>query len=765
MFTKYNEQCKKVMLTSREEMKNLKQLYIGTEHFLLAILKNNKLSITKKLNKYNIYYENFKSKLISTLGIGDGETNYYVYTPLLKHILEEAEQLAKNLNEEYVSIEHILCIMFDENEGVAIRVIIEMGVNIEMLSKEFSIKRTKKNNKKKYLIEEYGYNMNQKAKDDCIDPVIGREKERDRIIEILCRRRKNNPLLIGDAGVGKTAIVEELSKRIVDEKVPNSIKKKKVISISMSGLISGTKYRGEFEERINKMLNEVESSDDLILFIDEIHTLVGAGGAEGAIDAANILKPFLARGKIKLIGATTIQEYKRYLECEKALDRRFQTVLIDEPKSDSVLEILKMLRPLYEKYHNVTVEDDVLKSIVQLSNKYIYDRKQPDKAIDILDEACSKTSLKKDKTNIEIEKLNEELNNVIKSKNEAVINHNFIKACELKKKEMDLNTRINIHIYNKRPKSVLKKVSLRTVALVVKSKTGIPIYELLNDDLKQLNNLEKMLKSKIVGQEYVIEEVSKDIKKIKLGYKFENKPRSYLFVGPTGVGKTMLAKEISKLISDKENLIRLDMSEYREEHSVSKIIGSPPGYVGFSEKNSILEEIKIKPNAVILLDEIEKASKSVLNLFLQILDEGFIKSSYNEIVRFDNNIIIMTSNLGYYNESLGFGDGNEKHVLSKINEFLGIELVNRIDSVYIFNKLNENDVINIIKTLEKKIIKKLNIKSQNRYLNKNDIANIISKSDYYIFGARKLEKLVSDIIINKIIKEKSKKNVKLTIEA
>ena len=762
MFTKYNEQCRKILISSREEMKNLKQQYIGTEHFLLSVLKNNKLTITNKLNRYNVYYNNYRQTLIKLLGVGEKESEYYVYTPLLKHILEESELLAKNLNEEYVSLEHIISIIFNEGDGVAIRVLIEMGINIEKLSKEFSIKKIKKNTKKKFMVEDYGYNMNQKAKDNLIDPVIGRENELHRIIEILCRRRKNNPLLIGEAGVGKTAIVEELSKRIVEGLVPDQLKSKKIISVSMASIISGTKYRGEFEERITKMLNEVETSDDIILFIDEIHTLVGAGGAEGAIDAANILKPFLARGKLKLIGATTVYEYKKYLESEKALERRFQTVLINEPDNETVYKILTQTKNIYEKYHNVIVSNEVLKQIIYLSNKYIYNRKQPDKAIDILDEACAKTALKKNKKSVKLENLYKDLKNTITEKNESVIKHDFNKAFELKKIEMEINTKINSYIYTKPLKSK-KIVSLKTVATIVKNKTNIPIYEFLKEDLNQLSHLEKILNTKVIGQENIIKEICKDIGKIKFGYKIGNKPKSFFFVGPTGVGKTLLAKELCNVISNKDNFIRLDMSEFKESHSVSKIIGSPPGYVGFSNKNTVLDEIKIKPNAIILLDEVEKASPTVLNLFLQILDEGFIKTSTNEIVRFDNNIIIMTSNIGCTKESIGFNNNNKNNIMLKIKDFLGVELLNRIDSVLIFNELEENSIKKIIKIQEKKIIKNLN--TNKKYLNQKDINEIVKNSNYQLYGARKLEKLICNTVIDKVVKEKLNKSVKITIGA
>ena len=435
MFTKFNEETRKALIQSKNEMKKLKHPYVGSEHLLLALLKNKNYSVTTVLNKFDIDYEKFRKKVIEIIGIGKSENDWYLYTPLLKRVIEEAILLCKESNEEEVTLEHLLWALIEEGEGVALRILICLNVNIDDLSKEIFIgKRVKKNRaKKKLIIEDYGYNMNEKAEANELDPVIGREKEIERIMEILCRRTKNNPLLIGDAGVGKTAIVEELSRRINEGSVPQKLKNKKIISISMASLIAGTKYRGEFEERINKILSEIEQTPEIILFIDEIHTLVGAGGAEGAIDASNILKPFLARGMLKLIGATTIEEYKKYLEDDHALDRRFQTLIIEEPTKEKTIDILKKIKPIYELYHNVTVEDETLKSIVELSNKYMHIRKQPDKAIDILDEACAKTAMQKDKSTSILDEAKRKLKNLNKEKNEAILNQDFLKASSIRK--------------------------------------------------------------------------------------------------------------------------------------------------------------------------------------------------------------------------------------------------------------------------------------------------------------------------------------------
>ena len=767
MFTKFNEETRKALIQSKKEMKKLKHPYVGSEHLLLALLKNKNYSVTTVLNKFDIDYEKFRKKVIEIIGIGKSENDWYLYTPLLKRVIEEAILLCKENNEEEVTLEHLLWALIEEGEGVALRILICLNVNIDDLSKEIFIgKRVKKNRaKKKLIIEDYGYNMNEKAEANELDPVIGREKEIDRIMEILCRRTKNNPLLIGDAGVGKTAIVEELSRRINEGSVPQKLKNKKIISISMASLIAGTKYRGEFEERINKILSEIEQTPEIILFIDEIHTLVGAGGAEGAIDASNILKPFLARGMLKLIGATTIEEYKKYLEDDHALDRRFQTLIIEEPTEEKTIDILKKIKPIYELYHNVTVEDETLKSIVELSNKYMHIRKQPDKAIDILDEACAKTAMQKDKSTSILDEAKRKLKNLNKEKNEAILNQDFLKASSIRKEENVLETKINKIELKKKNINNKKIVTLETIAEVIKSKTKIPIYEAISEDLKELNKIESHLKSKVVGQDNIIKQLSKDIKRIKLGYKNTSKPVSYLFVGPTGVGKTLLAKELNKLLTSEDNIIRLDMSEYKEEHSISKIIGSPPGYVGYSNKDTILDKIKINQNSIILLDEIEKGHPSVINLFLQCLDEGRIKNSNNEEIRLDNNIIIMTSNIGYNKNFVGFNNENKENIIKEVRNVLGMEMINRINQIFVFDKLSEKSIRKIISNEIEKTKQYFGLDNKSISISNEVINQIVDESKYEDFGARRVEMVIKNKIYNIIIDEILKKSKKITIEA
>ena len=493
MFSKFTEEARKVLVSAKKEMSDLKHPYVGSEHLLLAILKNKNSDIAKKLKEYNLDYNSFRKEIINVIGIGTEVTEWYLYTPLLKKVIEDAMIESKEEKSE-VTVEMLFSSLIHEGEGIAIRIMLAMNIDFDSIMEEFNVKSAGKKikSKKKLMIDEYGYDLNKKVRQDEIDPVIGRNNEIERLIEILCRRTKNNPLLIGEAGVGKTAIVEELSRKIVQGLVPNQLKNKRVVSVSMSSLVAGTKYRGEFEERITKMLKELESDNNVIIFIDEMHTLVGAGGAEGAIDASNILKPILARGKIKIIGATTIEEYKKYIEEDRALARRFQTIMIEEPNPDKTKDILLKLRPIYEKYHNVLISDEVIDTIVKLSDRYIYNRKQPDKAIDILDEAAAKVSVAKDKNVTNLKTLREELRNIIEKKNKAIIEQDFNNAAILRKNENQLETKIN-KLEEKRLKNKTSKVvTTKTIAEVISLKTRIPVYELEQDDFKNILKLKKL---------------------------------------------------------------------------------------------------------------------------------------------------------------------------------------------------------------------------------------------------------------------------------
>lgn len=759
MFGNFSEDARKIIVSAKEEMYDLKHPYIGSEHLLLAILKSNN-NISTRLKDYKIDYKKVKNEIVRVIGIGTKESEWFLYTPMLRRIIENAIIDSKDSNSD-VLVEHLFLCLLEEGDGVAIRILMGMNIDIEGLYLEFSKSKEKKKKNKKMILDEMGIDLTNKAINNELDPVIGREEEINRLIEILSRRTKNNPILVGEAGVGKTAIVEELSRRIVNNEVPNVLKNKRIISLDMASTVAGTKYRGEFEERLKKILKEVEENDDVILFIDEIHTLVGAGGAEGAIDASNIFKPALARNKMKCIGATTIAEYKKYIEEDSALERRFQKIYVDIPTKEETLEILKKLKPIYENFHAVKLNNEIIELIINLSDKYIYDRNQPDKAIDILDEVCARVSLKENKYIKNYNKLMKEMELIKIDKNECVSRSEFTKAKEFKEKENTLQDKINkleLKIYKQKN---LNEVTKDDVANIISVRTKIPVYEVLSDNIKVIEYLESELRKNIIGQDTAINEVIKVTKKIKLGFKDDNKCYSFMFNGPSGVGKTLLAKVFGEAIVGKENVIKLDMSEFKESHSISKIIGAAPGYIGYSDNKNILEEIRNKPYCVLILDEIEKAHTDIINLFLQILEDSRIKDSKGNNILFNNVIIIMTSNVGFDNEVIGFTKSNNN--LRKEKEFFSIPFLNRIDSIISFNKL---DYESILKIIELKMLKlKLKYKSRDIEIkySKETIKELEKLINYNEFGARKVDKVINDkmesYIIDKIIDNENKINM------
>ena len=744
MFGKFSEEAQRVLVDAQKEMSELKHPYIGSEHLLLAILKNNQ-DLVNKFKKYKITYKSFKEELINLVGIGDKTPDLLLYSTTLKTILENVIIESRETGDE-ISVNELLLSLLNEGEGKAIRILLSLGVDINKLYSDISEKRKIKQKKsKKLIVEELGVDLTKRAKNNELDPVIGRDIELNRVIEILSRRTKNNPLLIGEAGVGKTAIAEELARRIVFGNVPMPLKNKRIISVDMACTVAGTKYRGEFEERIKKMVKELEDNDDVIIFIDEIHTLVGAGGAEGAIDASNILKPALARGKLKLIGATTISEYKKFIEKDNALDRRFQKVFVEEPDKSNLKNILMNLKSIYEAYHGVKIEEKLIDKIIELSDRYIYDRCEPDKSIDILDEVCTKVSLKEAKEEKEIIKLSDCLTKIQKEKNNAIINQNYDKAYSLKEDEEELQSKINKLKLDYMRKEKVKKVKLKDIVEVVSSKTKIPINEISKDYITSINEIEKTLKENIIGQDEAIDKLIDISKKIKLGIKDKNKSYSVLFCGSTGTGKTYLSKLFAENLVGKNNVIKLDMSEYSESISINKIIGSPAGYVGYDDNKNILEEIRNKPYSVLILDEIEKAHKSVLNFFLNILDEGNCKDSSGKTVRFDNVLIIMTSNAYVSKSLMGF---NKKTTNNSLEDFFSKEFINRIDEIVPFNKFTEEDINKIIIKEANKCYKKYN--SEN-IISLDMINRIIKESNYEEYGVRKLCKAVRKEIENQIV--------------
>lgn len=747
MIGNFNEEAQTILMNARKEMSDLGHPYIGTEHLLLSIL-NSDSNISDRLKSYGLNYNNFKDELCRIVGTTEKKAEFFLYTPLLRKVIESSIMDSKENNDGEVTPEHLFFSLLEEGEGIAVRIIIGMGIDIESMYDDFSsslIRKCKKNKKKKLMIYDLGVDITSEAQNGKLDPVIGREKEVRRVMQILCRRTKNNPILIGEAGVGKTAIVEELSRMIANEDVPNNLIGKKVISLDMATMVAGTKYRGEFEERMKKVIREIEDNNDIILFIDEIHTLVGAGGAEGAIDASNILKPALARGKIRCIGATTTEEYKKFIEKDSALERRFQKVFIEEPSIEETKNILMNLKSIYEKYHNVIISNDMVNSIISLSEKYIFDRNRPDKEIDVLDETCSMVSMRESKEFTKVKNIKKEILKLNQEKNNFIIDNNIDKAYDIRKRETKLMSTLNeIELFNKNDKNI---VQYEDIVRVINNRTNVPIHELISNNLNGISEMKDKIKENIIGQDSVIESLIDITKRIKLGY--NGRCYSVLFIGSSGVGKSNLAKIYASLLVGENNFIKLDMSEYSDSTSVNKILGSSPGYIGYDDNKNILEEVRNKPNCVILLDEIDKAHPSVINLFYQILEEGKIKNSKGNIVRFNNALILMTSNIGFERANIGFNKLNNINVMNSLKNSFSISFVNRIDNILVFNRLEEADIRKIINIK----LEKIKEKYSSIAINYADglIDEIVNKCDFYEFGARRLDKIIVKNIENVII--------------
>ena len=736
----FTEESRSLLISAKEEMYKLKHSYVGTEHLLLAILKSN---LKNRLNKYNITYEIALKNIKKIVGVGTKETDLFLYTPVLKRIIENSIIDSKDNNTD-VTPEILFLNFLEEGEGVGIRILLISNIDLDKLYLEFKDNYKNKKNKNNEIINELGCNLNELN----IDPVIGREKEINRIIEILSRRSKNNPILIGEAGVGKTAIVEELSKRIKEGKVPSKLLGKKIIKVDMASIVAGTKYRGEFEEKIKKLINAVSDDHNIILFIDEIHTIVGAGGAEGAIDASNILKPALARNEISLIGATTISEYKKFICEDKALERRFQKVIIDEPNTIETINIITNLVPIYEKFHNVKINKKDIENIVKLSNKYIKDRHEPDASIDILDEVCSRVSLKESKKDLEYKKIINEYNKINLQKKELIKKEKYEEALKIKEIEKYYLDKINtLELYRKKD---VNKVTINDIANVIKDKCNLPIYEILGFNKKTINNIIRDINNVFYGQYNVKEKIAYLIKKVKLGYT-DNKCISYMFLGPTGCGKTYLAEILSKkLVND--NVVTLDMVDYKDPSSINKLIGTTPGYVGYKDNNNIFEIIKTKPNSILILDKIDEACNDVIKLFSQILDSSKIRDSKGEYIYFNNVIIIMTSSLNCNN--LGFKP-NENY---NLKEYFSESFINKIDEIIVFDNLDKKTVEKIIKNRINELVNKYDI--QIHYDN-TIIDEIINMSEYKLYGASKINSIINNKINNLIINELINNNKKI----
>ena len=733
MFSSFDENSQRILILARKEMMLLKHPFVGSEHLLLSILHCDDLEITRLLSNYGINYDVFMQEILRVIGRGKTESNWFLYTPLLKRIIENA-LIDSRADGRTVSVEKLLLSLLGEGDGIANRLLLGMNIDIDYLyqviSEHTSLNYSGKTSGKMF-VDDYTVDFNKKSHDDSFDPVIGRDNLVNKIIEVLLRRKKNNPLLIGEAGVGKTALVEELARRIEFGRIPEKMKSMRILSLSLSTVISGTKYRGEFEERINKIISEVENNHNIILFIDEIHTIVGLGGAEGAIDAANILKPYLARNKLRIIGATTLNEYHKYIEKDKAFDRRFQKINVNEATMEETEKILLNLREIYENYHGVVITDDILKSIVMLSNRFINSGRQPDKSIDVLDEVCAKVSLIESSFDQKKRKLIGELNKAKMEKDDMIKHKNYKRASVIKDREKKIEKEIiSLEDLNGRKK---KEVNINNVYEVIYEKTSIPVQKIINLDYDKIY---KILCSKVIGQTKAIRNIIDTV--VNRNYISKNVPKTLLLVGKTGVGKTLCVKEYAKLLSPGVELIRMDMSEYSEGHTTSKIIGSPPGYIGYDDGNTILTKVKNNPYSVVLLDEIEKANISVLKLFLQVFDDGYLCNSSGEKVDFSNTTIFMTSNLGMDRDGIGYIEKQDV-VKRKITEFLGAELVNRINSIVVFDDLKSKDIDKIIKAKLKFLLTK---DDYDRVLSTNIVDKIKKECNYMDYGARKVDHII-----------------------
>ena len=768
--------------------------YVGTEHILYGLVKEGSGVASKVLQNQGIEPDMVIDEIVNLVGNDSPITETLGFTPRTKRVIENAFIEARKLGYNYIGTEHILIGILREADSIATRILLELNVNIPKLygeivrvineGEDFTSNEGGNNNRGKGsynqtpTLNQFGEDLTKKAEEGKLDPIIGRKTEIERVIQILSRRTKNNPCLIGEPGVGKTAAVEGLAEKIVSGDVPETLKGKRVVTMDISGMVAGSKYRGDFEERIKKALEEAKKAGDVILFIDEIHTIVGAGAAEGAIDAANILKPLLARGEIRLIGATTLNEYRKYIEKDAALERRFSPVTINEPSEKDTIKILKGLRDKFEAHHGVEITDEAIEAAVKMSIRYINDRYLPDKAIDLIDEAASRAKLKTFTEPDSLKKLQEEIEKVENEKEEAVRIQKFEKAASLRDKQKELKEKYEKEQkkwQNKNDKTITN-ITEENVAEVISSWTGIPAKKITEDENARLKNLEKTLHERVIGQDEAVEAVAKAIRRGRVGLKDPKRPiGSFLFLGPTGVGKTELSKALAEsLFGDENAMIRIDMSEYMEPHSVSKLIGSPPGYVGFDEGGQLTEKIRRKPYSVILFDEIEKAHPDVMNMLLQILEDGRLTDSQGRTVNFKNTVIIMTSNIGARlitdKKTLGFSKTNKdnkekeesskkeyedikKEVMDALKKELRPEFINRIDEIIVFHKLTDSEISKIIDIMLKEVTTRLEAQKIKIELEPEVKELIASKGIDKNFGARPLRRTIQSVLEDRLAEE------------
>ena len=782
MMQRFTDDAQRVLSFAQEAALELGHDYVGTEHILIGLIKVKNGVAAKALNELGLSAETIIEDVEEHIGRGNKKVSSVYMTPRVKHVLELAVEVANHMNHNYVGTEHILLGLLSDGGGVAVGLLRNHNIRasdiVEVIRDILgSSGRTSHNSEDNQDssslgdIADFGTDLNESAKQGKIDPVIGRDKEITRVIQILSRRTKNNPVLIGEPGVGKTAIAEGLAQRIVNGNVPEILRNKRIISLSISSMLAGAKYRGEFEERLKKAIDEVQKHDDMIIFIDEIHTLVGAGATEGAMDAANILKPALARGEFQVIGATTLDEYKKHIEKDAALERRFQPVLVGEPSEEDALEILKGLRDRYEAFHKAKITDEALEAAVSLSSRYITDRFLPDKAIDVVDEAASKVRMKVFSAAPDVKALETQLADVKKEKEAAVTAQEFEKAAEMRDEEKRIEKEINDKKKAAKENSDAKLVVTdEDIASVVAQWTGIPVSKIAQEESESLLHLEEELHKRVIGQDEAVVAVSKAVRRARAGLKDPKRPiGSFLFLGPTGVGKTELARALAvALFGDETAMIRLDMSEYMEKHTVSRLVGAPPGYVGYEEGGQLTDAVRRKPYSVILLDEVEKAHADFFNILLQVLDDGRLTDSQGRTVDFRNTVIIMTSNLGAKalrkdSPELGFlaakkADSNtedvsvvnfkeaKKSVMDSVKRHFRPEFLNRIDEMIVFHALTSNDLKQIVTILMDTVVKRLGDMGLSLEISPAAMDLLVKEGSDFSMGARPLKRAIQRLI-------------------
>lgn len=782
MMQRFTDDAQRVLSFAQEAALELGHDYVGTEHILIGLIKVKNGVAAKALNELGLSAETIIEDVEEHIGRGNKKVSSVYMTPRVKHVLELAVEVANHMNHNYVGTEHILLGLLSDGGGVAVGLLRNHNIRasdiVEVIRDILgSSGRTSHNSEDNQDssslgdIADFGTDLNESAKQGKIDPVIGRDKEITRVIQILSRRTKNNPVLIGEPGVGKTAIAEGLAQRIVNGNVPEILRNKRIISLSISSMLAGAKYRGEFEERLKKAIDEVQKHDDMIIFIDEIHTLVGAGATEGAMDAANILKPALARGEFQVIGATTLDEYKKHIEKDAALERRFQPVLVGEPSEEDALEILKGLRDRYEAFHKAKITDEALEAAVSLSSRYITDRFLPDKAIDVVDEAASKVRMKVFSAAPDVKALETQLADVKKEKEAAVTAQEFEKAAEMRDEEKRIEKEINDKKNAAKENSDAKLVVTdEDIASVVAQWTGIPVSKIAQEESESLLHLEEELHKRVIGQDEAVVAVSKAVRRARAGLKDPKRPiGSFLFLGPTGVGKTELARALAvALFGDETAMIRLDMSEYMEKHTVSRLVGAPPGYVGYEEGGQLTDAVRRKPYSVILLDEVEKAHADFFNILLQVLDDGRLTDSQGRTVDFRNTVIIMTSNLGAKalrkdSPELGFlaakkADSNtedvsvvnfkeaKKSVMDSVKRHFRPEFLNRIDEMIVFHALTSNDLKQIVTILMDTVVKRLGDMGLSLEISPAAMDLLVKEGSDFSMGARPLKRAIQRLI-------------------